>query len=75
MLEVIIQNLTRPDSIANMVVIMLALFAKDLTIALLRAAAKRILSDKDKKNDGLADVANAVADSLDKVTPIKPRGK
>ena len=74
MLETVIHNLTRPDSIANMVVIMLALFAKDLTIALLRAAATRILSDRDKKNDHLADVANAVADSLDKVTPIK-RGK
>jgi len=75
MLEVIINNLTRPDSIANMVVIMLALFAKDLTIAFLRAAAARILSDKNKKNDHLADVANAVADSLEKVTPLKPRGK
>jgi hypothetical protein len=75
MIENIIQSLTSPNSIANMVVIMLALFAKDLTIALLRAAADRILSDKNKKNDHLADVANAVADSLEKVTPIKPRGK
>jgi len=75
MIDTILHNLMRPDSVANMVVIMLALFAKDLTVALLRGAAKRVLSDKDKQNDHLADVANAVADSLEKVTPIKPRGK
>lgn len=75
MIDTILQNLMRPDSVANMVVILLALFAKDITVALLRAASKKVLSDKDKSNDNLALVADAVADSLEKVTPIKPKGK
>jgi hypothetical protein len=72
MIDVVIHNLTNPNSITNIVVVMLALFAKDITVALLRAAAVRILGDKNKKNDHLADVANAVADSLEKLPVKKP---
>jgi len=70
MIDVVIHNLTNPNSITNIVVVMLALFAKDIVVALLRAAAKKILSDKNPKNDHLADVAEAVADSLEKL-PVK----
>jgi len=72
MIDTVIHNLTNPNSITNIVVVMLALFAKDLVVALLRAASVRILTDKNKKNDHLADVATAVADSLEKL-PTKIR--
>jgi hypothetical protein len=59
-----------PDSLKSIIVVMLALFAKDFVVGVLRAFSKRIRGDKDPKNDGLADVADAAADSLEKVKAI-----
>ena len=67
MIETVIHNLSTPNSITNIVVVMVALFAKDLVVALLRIASKKLLSDKDPENDHLAEVADAVADSLEKL--------
>jgi len=71
MIETVIHNLSTPNSITNIVVVMVALFAKDLVVALLRIASKKLLSDKDPENDHLAEVADAVADSLEKLPTRK----
>jgi hypothetical protein len=46
---------------------MLALFAKDLVIGALRAVAKKLLSDKNPKNDSLGEAAVVLADSIEKI--------
>jgi hypothetical protein len=71
-MELILAQLSDPQSLANVVLVMLALFAKDAVVAILRRAAVSVRTDKNKKNDHLADVADAVADTLDK-TKIPPK--
>ena len=58
-----------PDSLKSIVLVMLALFAKDFVVGLLRALKKRLLSDKDPKNDALGEAAGVLADSIEKVQP------
>jgi hypothetical protein len=46
---------------------MLALFAKDIVVGALRAVAKKLLSDKNTKNDALGEAAVVLADSIEKI--------
>jgi hypothetical protein len=67
MLEVFVRDLASPHGIANIVAMLLALFARDVVVSMLRAYAKRAHADKDPSNDAAADAASAVADSIVKM--------
>jgi hypothetical protein len=67
MLEVFVRDLASPHGIANIVAMLLALFARDVVVSMLRAYAKRAHADKDPSNDAAADAAAAVADSIVKM--------
>ena len=62
-----IESLLSPASLNSAIIVMLALFAKDVVVGALRALAKKLLSDKNKKNDGLAEAAVVLADSIEKI--------
>lgn len=62
-----IEQLLTAANLNSAVVLMLALFAKDFVVGALRALAKKFLTDKNKKNDGLGEAATVLADSLEKL--------
>ena len=62
-----IEQLLSPASLNSAIIVMLALFAKDVVVGALRALAKKLLTDKNKKNDGLGEAATVLADSIDKI--------
>jgi len=62
-----IEQLLTSANLNSAVIVMLALFAKDFVVGILRAFSKRLLTDKDKKNDGLGETAAVLADSLEKI--------
>jgi hypothetical protein len=55
------------QTLHSVIVVMLAIFARDVVKGVLARFSKRIRSDNDPKNDHLADVADAAHDALDKV--------
>lgn len=61
------EQLLSPASLNSAIIVMLALFAKDVVVGALRAFSKKLLTDKNKKNDGLGEAALVVADSIDKI--------
>lgn len=67
-MESIFKDLASPHALSQIVVVMLALFAKDVVVGMLRAFSKRAHTDKDPSNDGLADAADVLADSIEKVS-------
>ena len=58
-----------PDSLKSIIVVMLALFAKDFVVGLLRALKRKLLGDKDPRNDALGEAAGVLADSIERVKP------
>jgi hypothetical protein len=62
-----IEQLLTAANLNSAVIVMLALFAKDFVVGILRAVSKKLLSDKDKKNDAIGVTAGVIADSLEKV--------
>ena len=62
-----IEQLLTSANLNSAVIVMLALFAKDFVVGILRAVSKKLLTDKDKKNDGLGVTAGVIADSLEKI--------
>lgn len=62
-----LEQILSPASLNSAIIIMLALFAKDIVVGALRAVAKKLLSDKDKKNDALGEAAVVLADSIEKI--------
>ena len=62
-----IEQLLTAANLNSAVVLMLALFAKDFVVGILRAVSKKLLTDKDKKNDAIGVTAGVIADSLEKV--------
>ena len=62
-----IEHLLTTANLNSAVIVMLALFAKDFVVGLLRAVSKKLLTDKNKKNDALGETAAVLADSLEKV--------
>lgn len=62
-----IEQLLSPASLNSAIIVMLALFAKDVVVGALRAVAKKLLSDKNAKNDALGEAAAVLADSIDKI--------
>lgn len=68
MLEMFAKDLTSPHAVSQVVMVLLALFARDVVVGLLRAYAKRARSDKDPKNDAAADAADVIADGIEKLS-------
>lgn len=66
-LELFAKDLISPHGAASIVAMLLALFARDVVVGMLRAYAKRAHSDKDASNDAAADAADIVANSIEKL--------
>lgn len=64
-------QLATPQNVQSLVVFLLAFLARDVVVALARAASAKLLSDKDKSNDDLGRVLAVVADNLAKAPPVK----
>jgi len=62
-----IEQLLTAANLNSAVVLMLALLTKDFVVGILRAVSKKLLTDKDKKNDAIGVTAGVIADSLDQV--------
>jgi hypothetical protein len=60
-------SLASPSSLQSMLVVLLALFAKDFIVGALRRVAKRFLTDKDPKNDVIGEALDQAADSIERV--------
>lgn len=71
-MESLFKDLVSPHAVSQLVVVMLALFAKDVVVGMLRAYSKRAHTDKDPGNDAAADAADVLANSIEKVTLKKP---
>lgn len=67
MLEVFAKDLLSPHGAASIVAMLLALFARDVVVGMLRAYAKRAKTDKDPGNDAAGDAADVIADSITKL--------
>ena len=63
----LIGSLITPQNIQNIIIVMLGLFAKDFVVGVLRRLSKKLLTDKDPKNDALGELADQAADSLERV--------
>jgi len=63
----LIASIITPQNIQSIVIVMLGLFAKDFVVGVLRRLSKRLLTDKDPKNDALGELADQAADSIEKV--------
>ena len=72
-MEHLITSVLTPENFKSILIVMLGLFAKDFVVGILRRIQKRLLGDKDPKNDGLGELAGAAADSIEKIQI--PKGK
>lgn len=68
MLDSMFKDLANPHAISQIVIVMLALFARDVVVGLLRSYAKRAHTDKDPSNDAAADAADVIADGIEKLS-------
>jgi hypothetical protein len=66
-------SLASPSSLQSMLVVLLALFAKDFIVGALRRVAKRFLTDKDPKNDVIGEALDQAADSIERVAAKKSK--
>ncbi len=66
-LELFAKDLISPHGAASIAAMLLALFARDVVVGMLRAYAKRAKGDKDPSNDAAADAADVIADSIVKL--------
>ena len=67
MVEKIITDVASPHTLANIVAVLLALFARDVVVGLLRAVAKKVKEARDPSNDWLADAALVVVNAIERV--------
>lgn len=68
-MEILLKLLT-PENLNSAIVMMLVLYTKDFVSNLLHRLEKQLLSDKDKSNDKLGELAGAAADALDNVKQL-----
>jgi hypothetical protein len=66
-------SLASPESLKFIVLTMLALFAKDFVVGALRRVARRLLTDKDPKNDVIGEALDQAADSIERVAAKKSK--
>jgi len=64
-----------PESLKLIVLAMLGMFARDFVVGALRRVAKRLLGDKDPKNDVVGEALDQAADSLERVTARDQKAK
>lgn len=64
-------SLASPSSLQSMLAVLLALFAKDFIVGILRRVSRQLLSDKDKHNDVIGVALNQAADSIERVAVKK----
>ena len=63
-------KLLTPENLNSAILMMLVLFTKDFVSNLLHRLETKLLSDKDKSNDKLGELAGAAADALDNVKQL-----
>lgn len=68
MLDSMLKDLANPHAISQIVIVMLALFARDVTVGMLRAYQRRAKEDKDPGNDAAGDAAGVIADGIEKLS-------
>lgn len=54
------------ETIHSVIVVLVAVFARDVVVGVLRRFSLRVRGDSDPKNDHLADIADSAAEALDK---------
>lgn len=69
-MESFLLKLLTPENLNSAVVMMLVLFTKDFVVGALRRLEKKLLTDKDKGNDALGQLAGAAADAIDNVKQL-----
>jgi len=67
MLEKILVDVASPHTLANIVAVLLALFARDVVVGALRAVAKKVKEDRDPSNDWIADAALVIVGAIERV--------
>lgn len=68
MLDSMLKDLANPHAVSQIVIVMLALFARDVTVGLLRTYQRRTKEDKDPGNDAAGDAAGVIADGIEKLS-------
>lgn len=68
MLDLMLKDLASPHAAAQVIMMLLALFARDVAIGLLRAYQRRTKEDKDPTNDAAGDAAGVIADGIEKLS-------
>lgn len=68
MLDSMFKDLANPHAISQIVIVMLALFARDVTVGMLRAYQRRAKEDKDPGNDAAGDAAGVIADGIERLS-------
>lgn len=68
-----LDSLATPANVQALIVVMLAFLARDIVVAAVRALAKKLLTDKDPKNDDFGKLLAALADNLGKMQPPGPK--
>jgi hypothetical protein len=66
-------SLASPESLKFIVLTMLAIFARDFIVGALRRVSKRLLTDKDPKNDVLGEALDQAADSIERAAAAKSK--
>jgi hypothetical protein len=67
MVEKMLADIASPHTLANIVAVLLALFARDVVVGALRSLAKRVKEDRDPGNDWMADAAVVVINAIERV--------
>ena len=68
-----LDSLATPGNIQALIVVMLAFLARDIVVAAVRALSRRLLTDKDPKNDDFGKLLALLADNLGKLQPPGPK--
>lgn len=67
MFEKILMDVASPHTLANIIAVLLALFARDIVVGALRSVAKKVKEDRDPNNDWIADAALVVVNAIERV--------
>jgi hypothetical protein len=68
-----LDSLASPANVQALVVVALAFLARDVVVAAVRALSKKLLTDKDPKNDDFGKLLALLADNLGKLQPPGPK--
>lgn len=68
MFDSLLKDLASPHAAAQVIMVLLALFARDVAVGLLRSYQRRTKEDKDPSNDAAGDAAGVIADGIEKIS-------